>query len=123
MIQYIQLFFGVIIGQLLITTVMVYGYQKEKNITWGEALTVYVKAEIGYYVIAAVGLIAALFILSEFIDLSLKKEDLRSQTALSLKQKLQLYFKTGSLLLGMFIQYVVFKVKDKGKAAIDNAIK
>lgn len=123
MTQYIQLFFGVILGQLLVTSVMVYDYQKEKNISWIQALKVYIVAETGYYVIAAVGLIACLFILSEFLDLSLTKKDLRTQESLSLKQKLQLYFKTGSLIIGMFIQYIVFKVKNKGKEAIDNAIK
>ena len=123
MIQYIQLFFGVLIGQALMTSIMVYDYQKEKKITWWQAMTEYVKAHTGYYVITAVALISCLFILSEFIDLSLKKEDLRSQAALSWKQKLQLYFKTGSLIIGMFIDYIVFKVKNKGKEAIDNAIK
>lgn len=121
MIQYSQLFFGVIIGQGLMTSILVYYYQKELKIPYWKAVGAYLGAEIGFYVIGAFGLLALLFIMSEFIDLNITKEDLRSITAKSWKENLQLYFKTASLLVGLFVQYIAFKVRSVGKVAIDNA--
>lgn len=121
MIQYIQLFLGVLIGQGLMTSILVYNYQKELEIPYWKAVGAYLGAEIGFYVIGAFGLLALLFIMSEFIDLHITKEDLRSITAKSWKENLQLYFKTASLLVGLFVQYIAFKVRSVGKVAIDNA--
>lgn len=121
MIQYIQLFLGVTIGQGLMTSIMVYNYQKELKISYWKAVGAYLEAEVGFYVIGAFGLLALLFIMSEFIDLHITKEDLRSITAKSWKENLQLFFKTASLLVGLFVQYIAFKVRSVGKVAIDNA--
>lgn len=122
MIHYVQLFFGFLIGQFLMMSLNVYDFQKKKDITYGNALNAYVAAEIGYFVIAGIGLISLLFILSDYIDLSVTKNDLKSLDSLDWKQKLQLYFKTGSLFLGAFIQYLTFKFRSVGKKAIDNAV-
>ena len=122
MIHYVQLFFGFIIGQFLMMSLNVYDFQKKKDIAYRNALKAYATAEIGYFVIAGLGLIALLFILSDYIDLSVTKNDLKSLESLDWKQKLQLYFKTGSLFLGAFIQYLTFKFRSVGKKAIDNAI-
>lgn len=121
MIQYIQLFLGVLIGQGLMTSILVYNYQKKLEIPYRKAVAAYLAAEVGFYVIGAFGLLALLFIMSEFIDLNITKEDLRSITAKSWKEDLQLYFKTASLLVGLFVQYIAFKVRSVGKVAIDNA--
>lgn len=122
MIHYVQLFFGFLIGQFLMMSLNVYDFQKKKDISYRNALAAYAAAEIGYFVIAGLGLIALLFILSDYIDLSVTKNDLKSLESLDWKQKLQLYFKTGSLFLGAFIQYLTFKFRSVGKKAIDNAI-
>lgn len=122
MIHYVQLFFGFIIGQFLMMSLNVYDFQKKKDISYRNALAAYATAEIGYFVIAGIGLIALLFILSDYIDLNVTKNDLKSMDSLDWKQKLQLYFKTGSLVLGAFIQYLTFKFRSVGKKAIDNAV-
>lgn len=122
MIQYIQLFFGFVLGQGLMMAMNVYSYQKDMHIEYKQALKAYTKAEIGYFVIAGIGLLVLLFIMSDFLDLTISKKDLRQLDVLNLKQKLQLYFKTGSVLFGMFIQFIAFKVRKTGKEAIDNAV-
>lgn len=122
MIQYIQLFFGVLIGQGLMTAILVYNYQKDQKIGYWKAVGVYLNAEVGFYVIGAFMLIALLFIMSEFINLHVTKEDLKSISAKSWKEILQIYFKTASFLLGLFVQYIAFKVRSVGKVAIDKAV-
>lgn len=123
MIHYIQLFFGLIIGQALMTALNVYQYQKNRQIEYNTALQVYVRAEKGYYVIAIVSIIAALFVLSEFINLSVTKDEIRSLDHKTFKDNLRLYFKTGALVLGLVLQYAAFALRTVGKVAIDKASK
>lgn len=108
-----------ILAQLLITSIMVYDYQKEKKINYWNALGTYLTAEIGYFVVGLFAIIVVLFILSDFIDLSITKEDLRSIKDRNWKQNLQLYFKTGAFVISSFIQYIAFTFRKKGKIAID----
>lgn len=122
MIFYIQLFVGFILGQALMMSLNVYDYQRKKDIKWKNAVIIYTKAEMGYFVIAAIGLFVLLFVLSEFINLNVSKEEIRGKAEKTVQDKLQIYFKTGSVFLGMFIQYIAFKVKKAGKEAIDKAI-
>lgn len=110
-----------LLAQALMTSVMVYNYQKEKNVSYGQAMLAYMKAEIGYFIIGLVGIISVCFLLSDFIDLSLTKKDLESLQNKNWKVLLQLYFKTSSFIIGGFIQYIAFKYREKGKAAIDQA--
>jgi predicted small secreted protein len=110
-----------LLGQLLITSMTVYNYQKEKNIDYMAAMHAYMKAEIGYFIVGFIAILCVCFILSDFIDLSVTKEDLMKVADKSWKENLQMYFKTSSLIIGSFIQYIAFKYKDKGKDAIDKA--
>lgn len=111
-----------LLAQFLMTSVMVYDYQKKKDISWYNAMRAYITAEFGYFVIGAIGIACVCFILSDFIDLALTKKDLISMEHRGWKENLQLYFKTGSFVISSFIQYIVFKYRDKGKVAIDNAV-
>ncbi|MBN8668776.1 MAG: hypothetical protein J0M30_14860 [Chitinophagales bacterium] len=110
-------------AQALMTAIVVYNYQKEKAIPYGKALSTYINAEVGYYIIGFVGIFSIMFLLSDWIDLSITKDDLRSLETRSWKENLQLYFKTSSFGIGAFVQYLAFKFRTTGKKAIDNAIK
>jgi hypothetical protein len=77
------------------------------------------KAEIGYFIIGVFGIVSILFILSDFVDLSITRKDLLTKDGLNWKENLRLYFKTTSLFLGGFVQYIAFVWKKKGKDAID----
>ena len=94
-------------------------FHKDKNIAYGTALTTYLKAEVGFFIIGVIGIASILFILSDFVDLSITREDLLTKEGLNWKENLRLYFKTFSLLLGGFVQYIAFIYKKKGKVAID----
>lgn len=119
--HYIDVIFAFLLAQALMTSLMVYDYQKQKNIGWWGSMKAYIAAEIGYFIIGLVGIISFCFILSDFIDLSLTKAELVSISERNWKQTLQLYFKTGAFGISLFIQYIAFKVRDKGKNAIDKA--
>jgi hypothetical protein len=119
--HYINVLEAFLLAQLLITSIMVYLHQKEKSIKYGMALATYMKAEIGYFIVGVIGILCVIFLLSDFIDLAVTKEDLKSIKARNWKQNLQLYFKTGSFIISSFIQYIAFKYREKGKVAIDKA--
>lgn len=108
-----------LLAQSLMASIMVYNYQKAKEISYVNALFTYLKSEFGFFVVGIMGILTILFILSDFIDLSVTRHDLLSIKNLTWKQNLQLYFKTTSFFLGAFVQYLAFKFKDKGKDAID----
>lgn len=120
--HYLEVFVAFLLAQSLMASIMVYTYQKKKSIGYIDALLTYFKAEVGFFVIGVIGISTILFILSDFIDLSITRHDLLSIENLTWKQNLQLYFKTSSVCLGAFVQYLAFKLKDKGKAAIDKVV-
>lgn len=118
-IYYSQMFLAFLLAQLLIASIQVYNYQKDKNIGYFTALKTYFAAELGYFIIGLLAIGCILFILSDFVDLSTTRADLLSKKDLTWKEDLRLYFKTASLLLGGFVQYIAFVYKSKGKIAID----
>jgi len=120
--HYLQVLLAFLIAQLLMASINVYGYQKKKEIEYMVAVKAYFKAEVGYFIIGFFSVLAVLFILSDFIDLSITREDLLSKETLTTKEKMQAFFKTTSLGLGAFIQYLAFALRNKGKAAIDKMV-
>lgn len=118
---YLIVFFGFILAQCLMASIQVYNYQKEKQIKYLDALAAYFKAELGYFIIGIIAISCVLFLISDYIDLSITKQDLKSMEHRTWKENLQLYFRTGSICIGAFVQYLAFKFKDKGKDAIDKA--
>lgn len=120
--QYLVVIIAFILAQLLMTSIVVYRYQKDKQIGYRTALLTYLKAEIGFFIIGIIGVTSICFILSDWVDLSLTKHDLLSIEHRTLKENMQLYFKTTSFVLGGFIQYLAFVWRDKGKVAIDKVI-
>lgn len=120
--HYLTMIFAFLLGQSLITSIMVYNYQKDLHIDWLTAMKTYMKAEVGYFIVGFITVLCICFILSDFIDLSVTKADLQKVADKTWKENLQLYFKTASFILGSFAQYIAFKYKDKGKDAIDKAV-
>lgn len=117
--QYFQVFIAFVLAQSLMASIQVYNYQKEKSITYNLSMKTYFRAEMGYFIIGILAITCILFILSDFVDLSITREDLLSKEKLTWKENLRLYFKTSSLLIGGFVQYIAFVYKSKGKIAID----
>jgi hypothetical protein len=110
------------LGQALMTSIVVYNYQKEKQIDYFHSVITYMKAEIGYFIVGFIGILCVCFIVSDFIDLSVTREDLKSLEQRTWKENMQLYFKSSAFVVACFIQYIAFRFRDKGKDAIDKAI-
>lgn len=119
--HYLMVWAAFLLAQALITSIMVYRDQKNKKIDWWPAMKSYCTAEFGFFVIGFIGIGCICFILSDFIDLSLTKEELLSREKQNWKVLLQVYFKTTSLVIGGFIQYISFTYKDRGSKLIDKA--
>ncbi len=117
--QYFQVFIAFVLAQSLMASIQVYNYQKEKSISYNLSMRTYFSAEMGYFIIGILAITCVLFILSDFVDLSITREDLLSKEKTTWKENLRLYFKTSSLLVGGFVQYIAFVYKSKGKIAID----
>ena len=118
-LHYLQVLLGFVIAQLLMASLTVYKYQKEKNISYGTAWRTYMYAELGFFIIGICSIAAILFVMSDYIDLSVNRKDLLSKESLTWKENLQLYFKTSAFIIGAFVQYIAFIFRDKGKVAID----
>mgnify|MGYP000222701852 CR=1 FL=1 len=117
--NYLTIVIAFFIGQFSYTTITVYNLQRGKDISFWSAYVAYMKKETGWFVVAIAGLCCLLFILSDFLDLSLKKSDLINKETLSYKEKIVVYFRTIALCAGAFIQHIIFAVYNKGKKEIE----
>lgn len=111
-----------ILAQLLMASINVYNYQKKKEIKYLAALSAYVQAEVGYFIIGIIGIFCVCFILKDFININITEEDLRHIEKRTWKENMQLYFRSSAFFIGAFIQYLAFKYRTTGKKAIDKAI-
>jgi hypothetical protein len=119
---YITTALGFLIAQFLMASISVYDYQKQKDIPYSHAMKAYLKAEIGFFVIAFFGLLTVLFVLPDIIDINIKPLDLQDKESLTWKEKAQAYFRLTVIFVGAFVQYLSFKFRKSGKQAIDKAI-
>jgi len=115
--NYLVLIVAFILGQLLYTAITVYNLQKDKGISYMPAFTAYVMKEAGGYLVALLGLFVVMFILSDYIDINVQRKDLPE--VLSFKQKIIFYFRTSSIVFGVFAQHIIFIAFKKGKKAIE----
>lgn len=116
--NYFTIIVAFLIGQFAYTTITVYILQKDKDIDYFTAYKAYMKKEIGWFIVAFAGLACVLFVLNDFLDLSIKRKDLLNKDVLTLKEKIIFYFRTGALFVGAFIQHLLFMVFKKGKEEI-----
>lgn len=115
--NYVILIVAFIIGQCLYTTINVYTLQYGKNIAYWPALRTYVIKETAGYAVSMFFLFAVMFILSDYIDIN--KKDLLNPDTMAWKKKVLTYFRTGSLIFGVFTQALAFYAFKRGKKAIE----
>lgn len=110
---------GWLVGQIAYASVTVYILQKNKDITYWKAWALYCSSEIGNFVMAFSGLLVLLFIAGDFFNVEITRADLLNKTALSWKEKLILYQRTSSVVIGAFIQHLLYAGFKKGKKRIE----
>lgn len=124
MIKYISLLIvAVFLAQAFIASLAVYRVQlSNDNINYRQALQLYFKANMARYVLVAVCVLILSFILSDYMDLSLTRADLRAKgiDALNRVERIQLYFKSYAIGVGAFIEVLAVLLYKAGfKSIID----
>lgn len=104
---YLLLWVAVIIGQVFVSTVVVWLEQrKNPNINYLQALREYYKKEVGTYIMVLATTIVITFVLSDWMDLKVTKEILASKEKLTRFEQWQMKFRTYATGFGMFIQLI-----------------
>lgn len=110
---------GWAVGQVGYASVSVYVLQKNKSVSYWKAWSLYFSGEIGSLVMAFSGLLILLFIAGDYIVFDITLSDLRNKAVLSWKEKLIVYQRTASVVIGAFVQHLLFLAFKKGKKKID----
>lgn len=119
MIYYLFLWIAVILGQLFVSNITVWHYQRSnEKINFFQALKVYFQKEVGTYMVITTFTMLLTFILSDWMDLSLTKAELLSKAELSRYDAIQTKFRTFATGYGMFAQLIAGMVFQGGKNAI-----
>ena len=98
---------GVFLAQMLVAGLAVWWEQnKNPNINYWKAMQMYLRKNFGRYIVVAVSTLILCFIMSEYMNLSLTREDLlkKGVSELTRTEKIQLNFKTWSIVVGTFIE-------------------
>lgn len=116
---YMLLLIGFIVGQLLFMAICSYYLQKDlPNIEYIKAFKIFFNKEFGGFVVALCFVFVLLFVLPDFINLNLTKQQLMEKENLTKVEQAQVYFRSLATLLGIFGQWIPFIVYKRGKKAI-----
>lgn len=124
MIKYITLLIGaVFLAQAFIAAFAVYVKQlSNPNINYWQAVKLYFQSNKARYVLVAVCVLILSFVLSDYMDLSVTRAELRAKgvDTLNKVEKIQLYFKSWAIGVGAFIEVIaVLAYKAGFKSIID----
>jgi hypothetical protein len=117
--HYLIITLGWIIGQIAYASVSVYILQKDKNINYWKALGLYFSSEVGSFGMAFAALLVILFIAGDYINVEITRADLLNKQTLTLKEKVIVYQRTASILLGGFCQHLLYVAFKRGKKKIE----
>lgn len=116
---YLLLWVAVIIGQLFFAVAAVWVWQKKNpNINYFQALKVYFEKEVGTYTLVLAATIIISFILSDWMDLSISKQELMSKNELTRFEYWQAKFRTAATIFGTFAHLLAAIFFKSGKEAI-----
>lgn len=118
--HYLIIAIGWLVGQFGYAAVSVYILQKDKRINYWKAWGLYGSGEVGNFVMAFAGLLILLFIASDFLDVDITRKDLLNKETLTLKEKLIVFQRTASVILGGFVQHLLYVAFKRGKKKIDD---
>jgi len=111
---------GWLLGQFGYAACSVYVLQKNKNVNYWKAAQLYFSGEVGNFVIAFAALLIILFIATDFLDVEITKKDLLNKSMLTWKEKVIVYQRTASVLVGGLCQHLLYAVFKKGKKKIED---
>lgn len=119
MYNYLIIFLGWLIGQATFTVISSYLLQRNKpGIDYPTAIKVFLTSELGNYAIAFVGLIIAMFIMKDYIDPHVTREQLQEIQHKTFVQNALFYSRTFSVAYGVFCPMLLLMWFKKGINAI-----
>lgn len=119
MSNYLIIAIGWIVGQTAYGSVSAYIIQKDlPNITYWKAAQVYFSKEFGMFVMAFSALLIALFIFPDFFDPKMSRAELKTKAALTIAERMILYLRVSSVVVGALSQHILYVAFKRGKKAI-----
>lgn len=121
---YSNLIIAFIVGQLFFTAICSFYLQKNlPNVDYWTAFKIFLKKEFGGLVVAISFVLMLLFVLPDFINLQMTREELLKKENLTKVEQAQIWFKTIATAFGIFAQWIPFIVFKRGKKAIEDYAK
>lgn len=118
---YLLLGLAVLLGQVFVAASAAWVYQRaNENITYWKALQLYFKKEIGTFILIMSFTVLVMFVLSDWMDLTINKIDLLSKEKLTKFETAQSKFRTVAALYGMLAQWIALLVYKGGRNAVMN---
>jgi hypothetical protein len=119
--NYVILALGWIVGQTAYGSVSAYIIQKDMpGIDYWQALKIYFKKEIGSFAMALSALLVLMFIFPDFFDPTVSRAQLKTKEALSFVERMIVYLRVSSVIVGGLSQHLLFIAFKKGKKAIQS---
>lgn len=117
--NYIILAIGWIVGQTAYGSVSAYIIQKDMpGIDYWQALKIYFKKEVGSFAMAFSALLVLMFVFPDFFDPTVSRADLKNKEALTFVERMILYLRVSSVIVGGLSQHLLYLAFKKGKKAI-----
>ena len=118
---YALLFLAVIIGQTFVACVVVWVEQrKNRKLGYFKALKLYLEREVGSFMTILSFTAMVMFVMSDWMNLKLTKEDLLLKETLNKFEAAQVKFRTVAVCYGVFAQWIAWLFYKGGVHAIRN---
>lgn len=118
---YLILVAAVIIGQTFTAAYLSWKYQTANDlIDYRKAFSIYVHKNIGAFFVIISFTLILLFIISDWMDMSLTKTELLSKVKRTKFEEAQLKFRTVAIVYGVFAQLIASLLYKGGEVAIKN---
>ena len=103
---YLLLLLAVIIGQSFFASIVTWYYQRNNPmITYRQAFSLYIKKEAGTFIVILCFTLILMFVLSDYMDLTLSKAELIAKGKLNRFESIQKSFRTYAVIYGVFAQF------------------
>lgn len=116
---YFLLLAAVIIGQTFFASIVSWYYQRNNpNITYWRAFGIYLHKEVGTFIVVLSFTLVLMFVLSDYMDLNVSRQELILKDQLNKWEKLQKNFRTWAIIFGVFAQFFAILFYKGGIKAI-----
>jgi hypothetical protein len=118
---YLILIAAVIIGQTFTAAYLSWKYQTANDlIDYPKAFKLYINKNIGTFAVIVTFTLIVLFVLSDWMDMTMTKQQLLSLEKRTRFQEAQLKFRTVAIVYGVFAQLIASLLYKGGELAIKN---